>query len=185
MGEAGNVQEEIEPAQCPGKEEAWRVDRGRKKHLPFKTYKKLAEILFESGNPEHNFAHSFLVFNWNLVSGAEYVVESTIDLVAFDGDNLLFDVGVTKTDQDGLRHVDHPFNVSSCPEHPQVCAHLAMARLIMANPAILLGNCNLFEGVSQYDRFNDIFRKIVSSDEWRDKFAWLGMPCDIFGTHSI
>ena len=153
--------------------------------MPFKAYKKLAEILFESKNPEHVFAHSFLVFDWNLVSRAEYVVGSTIDLVAFDGDQLLFDVGLTKTDQDGVRHIDHPFNVSSCPEHPQVCAHLAMARLIMANPAILLGNCALFEGVAQYDRFNKIFHSIVTSVEWRDEFARLGMPLDMFGTHSI
>ena len=76
-----------------------------KKHLPFKAYKKLAEILFKSDNPEHVVAHSFLVFDWNLVSRAEYAVGLTIDPVTFDGDQLLFDVGVTKTDQDGVRHV--------------------------------------------------------------------------------
>ena len=55
----------------------------------------------------------------------------------------------------------------------------------MANPTILNGNCPLFEGTSQYERFNKIFINIVKSPEHCDTFAALGMPPEDFGTHSI
>ena len=59
------------------------------------------------------------------MSRAEYVVDSKIDLVSFEKDALLFDMGPTKTDQDGTCNIDHPWHVYSCPEHPEICAHLA------------------------------------------------------------
>ena len=69
-------------------------------------YRLLARLLFESKNPEHVYAQTFLVLDWNLVSRSEYVVDSKIDLVSFEKDSLLFDMGPTKTDQDGTRNVD-------------------------------------------------------------------------------
>ena len=79
-----------------------------KKHLPLAGYRLLSKILFESDKPEHIFAHTFLVFEWNLISRAEYVVDAKIDLVSFMKDALLFDMGVTKTDQEGIKNLDHP-----------------------------------------------------------------------------
>ena len=55
-----------------------------KKPLPFCAYKYLAKILFESDEPEHVTAHTFLLLEWNLISRAEYVVDSNIYLVYFD-----------------------------------------------------------------------------------------------------
>ena len=72
------------------------------------TYWLLVVILFESDHSEHVHAHTFLVLDWNLVSRSEYVVHSKIDLVSFENDSLLFDMGPTKTDQDGTRNADHP-----------------------------------------------------------------------------
>ena len=60
------------------------------------------------------------------------MVDANIDLVSFENDALLFDMGPTKTDQDGTRNVDHPWHVYGCLEHPEICAHLSFARLIMA-----------------------------------------------------
>ena len=156
-----------------------------KKNLPFAGYRLLAKLLFESDHPEHVYAHTFLVFDWNLVSRSEYVIGSKIDLVSFEKDSLLFNMGPTKTDQDGTRNVDHPWHVYGCLEYPEICAQLAFARLIMANPLILNGRTELFEGESQYDRFCSIFRGIVGSDEWRGTFAALGIVPEDFGTHSI
>ena len=100
-------------------------------------------------------------------------------------DALLFNMGVTKTDQEGVKNIDHPWHVYSCPEHPEICAHLAFARLIMAYPDLLNGQTKIFDGVSQYERFNGIFRLTVNKEEYRGEFASLGIAPEDFGTHSI
>ena len=110
-----------------------------KKHLPFVEYRLLTRILFESSKPEHIFAHTFLVLEWNLISRTEYAIDAKIDLMSFTKDALLFDMDVTKTDQEGTKNIDHPWNVYSCPEYPEICAHLVFAPHIMANPLILNG----------------------------------------------
>ena len=93
--------------------------------MSFAAHRLLARILFKSEKPEHIHAHTFLVLDWNLISRAEYVVDAKIDLVSFTKDALLFDMGVTKTDQEGIKNVDHPWHVYSCPEYPEICAHLS------------------------------------------------------------
>ena len=72
-----------------------------------------------------------------------------------------------------------------CPKYPKICAHLFFVRHIIVNPTVLNRQTQLFEGRSQYERFNAIFRDIVSSPEHRDKFASLGITPEDFGTHSI
>ena len=46
-------------------------------------------------------AHIFLVFDWNLILREEHGVDAKIDLVFFIEGALFFDVGNTKTDQEG------------------------------------------------------------------------------------
>ena len=156
-----------------------------KKPLPFKAYQYMAKILFESKNAEHIAAHTFLLLEWNLISRAEYVVGSMIDSVSFSGDAFLFDIGVTKTDQEGTRNVDHPWHVYANPEDPYICPFLAMARHLMNNPLILGGKRSLFEGSSQYERFNKIFNEIIHDPRYSGEFVALGIPPEHFGTHSI
>ena len=127
-----------------------------KKHMPVAGFKKMAKVLYESPNPEHIPAHSFFVLDWNLVARAEFLVDAKIDLVSFTKDALLFDMGITKTDQEGTKNVDHPWHVYSNPECPEICAHLAFAWLLIYNPTILNGQTKLFEGGSQYKRFDKI-----------------------------
>lgn len=43
----------------------------------------------------------------------------------------------------------------------------------------------LFEGASQYEKFNNIVQEIVRSDEHSAKFISLGLNPEHFGTHSI
>ena len=156
-----------------------------KKPLPFRAYKYLAKILFESSKPEHVAAHTFLLLEWNLISRAEYVVSAKIDAISCQEDAILFDIGKTKTDQEGTRNVDHPWHVYSNPEDPYICCFVAMARHLMGNPNILSGKAALFEGSNQYDRFNRIFLDIVSDPKYRDTFVSFGIPPEHFGTHSI
>ena len=74
-----------------------------KKALPFEAYKYLAKILFESSEPEHVAAHTFLLVEWNLISRAKFVVDAKIDTIWCKGDAMLFEIGVTKTDQEGTK----------------------------------------------------------------------------------
>ena len=108
-----------------------------------------------------------------------------IDIVKIEEDAMLFDIGKTKTDQEGSKNIDHPWHVFSNPEMPYICCVLAMARHLICNPTILNGRCNLFEGSSQYDRFNRIFIDVISDPEYRETFTGLGIPPEHFGTHSI
>ena len=122
-----------------------------KKPLPIRAYKYMAKILFESDKPEHIAAHLFLLIEWNLISRAEFVVDAKIDLVSFQEDAMLFDIGQTKTDQEGTKNAGHPWHVYSNPEDPYICTCLAMARHLITYPTILQGQCALFEGADQYD----------------------------------
>ena len=122
---------------------------------------------------------------WNLISRAEIIVDAKIDLVSYKDDSLLFDMSITKTDQEGTKNIDHPWHVSLCPELPEICAHLALARHIMANPTVLYAQVPLFKRKSQYERCNAIFRGIVSSPEHREEFASLGISPADFGIHLI
>ncbi|KAL3772474.1 hypothetical protein ACHAWU_000036 [Discostella pseudostelligera] len=155
------------------------------KPLPFKAYMYLAQILFESDKPEHIAAHTFLILQWNLISRAEFVLESKIDAILFQNDAMLFDVGKTKTDQEGTRNIDHPWHLYGNTKHPYICCFLAMGRHLINNPTILAGRCAIFEGTGQYDRFCRILYEMVSDLRYRDKFVSLGMPPQYFGTHSI
>ena len=49
--------------------------------LPFCAYKYLAKNIFECDELEHVATHTFLLLEWNLISRAEYVVDSNIYLV--------------------------------------------------------------------------------------------------------
>ena len=129
-------------------------------------------------------AHTFLFLEWNLISQAEYVVDSNIYLVSFQEDALLFDIG-KKTDQEGTKHIDHPWHVYSNPEYPEMYPFLAMACHLICDPTILNVQCHLFEGSEQYERFNIIFLEIVGHPKYRQRFIALGMPSEDFGTHSI
>ena len=71
--------------------------------MPLRAYKYLAKIIFESDEPEPVAARIFLLLEWNLISWAEYVVDSNIDLVYFQQDDFLFDIGKTEKDQEGIK----------------------------------------------------------------------------------
>jgi hypothetical protein len=156
-----------------------------KKPLPLAAYKYLEKVLFESKKPEHIGAHTFLLIQWNLISRAEFVIGSNIDSIWCHGDAILFDIGTTKTDQEGTRNIDHPWHVYSNNECPYICPVLALARYLIDKPHVLAGNCPLFEGSGQYDRYSNILADIVSSKEHRDTFISLGIIPEHFGTHSI
>jgi hypothetical protein len=120
-----------------------------------------------------------------MVSRAENVVNQHMDLFGVIDDALLVYLGPTKGDQDGSKHTDHPWHIYSVPDKPEICPCIAFAEYLMSNPMVLDGECKVFDGASQYERYNNIMRDIVRSDEYCDAFKKLGLSPDHFGTHSI
>jgi len=116
-----------------------------KKPLPFAAYKYLAKVLFESKKAEHVGAHAFLIIAWNLISRAEFVIGSNIEAIWWQGDAIMFDVGATKTDQEGVRNIDHPWHIYSNHEDPFICPLLALARYLIDHPNVLAGKCPLLK----------------------------------------
>jgi hypothetical protein len=153
--------------------------------LPFAAYVYLAEILHKSKDPEHIAARLFLLLDWNMISRADSVVSSNIELCGMRDDALVFDIGPTKTDQEGKQNIDHPFHIYSCPENPAICTVLAMAEHLICRPQILKGQCRLFEGSNQYEHFCSIFRGIVQDSRYKQGFIDRGLDPKYFGTHSM
>ena len=120
-----------------------------------------------------------------MVSRADNVVNQHMDLFGIWNDALIVQIGPTKGDQEGTKHVDHPFHIYSVPEEPAICPVLAFCKYLLCNPTILNGECMMFDGASQYERFNNILRDIVHSPEHRNTFVDLGIDPQYFGTHSI
>ena len=153
--------------------------------LPLAAYIFLAELLCKSDDAEHIAAHLFLLLDWNLISRADMIVFSNIELIGMGNDCLRFEVGKSKTDQEGRKHIDHPFHIYSCPENPVICPVFALGKHLAHKPQILTGKCPLFEGSSQYNHYTNIFRRIVQSAEHRQSFIDSGMCPEYFGTHSM
>jgi hypothetical protein len=112
-------------------------------------------------------------------------IRQHMDLFGVIDDALLVYLGPTKGDQDGSKHTDHPWHIYSVPDKPEICPCIAFAEYLMSNPMVLDGECKVFDGASQYERYNNIMRDIVRSDEYCDAFKKLGLSPDHFGTHSI
>jgi hypothetical protein len=154
--------------------------------FPFAAYNFLANILSASPDPEHVHAHLFLLLDWNLMSRADTVIQQNIELIGIRSDALVFEIGPTKTDQEAKKNRDHPFHIYSVPENPAICTVTAMAKQhLVTRPHVLNGRHKLFEGAGQYEHYNNILRKIVQSDEYRQSFIDRGLNPNYFGTHSL
>ena len=62
---------------------------------------------------------------------------------------------------------------------------LSIACHLICDTKIINGQCHLFEGSIQYERFNRIFLKIVGHSKYRQIFIALGMPPEDFGPNYI
>lgn len=96
-----------------------------KRHMTPEVYKFLAKTLFESPKPEHVFAHTFLVLDWNLMKRAENCVNANISHVSVRNDSLVFEFAKSKGNQDGEEHLG-PWHVYANPFEPTVCPLLAL-----------------------------------------------------------
>ena len=151
--------------------------------MSFPAYKLFCEILFKSDKLEHVDAQAFLTLEWNIISRNENCIDCEMDHIYFHHDALMLDFGKTKTDQEGTKTIDHPWHVYDNPLCPMICPVLALSKHVFTNPSVLSGMFKVFEGDSQYKRFNKTFKSVVN-DHYSD-FAVLGFKCEDFVTHSI
>ena len=82
----------------------------------------------------------FLLVEWNLLSHPDMVVNAHIDLFGFSNDALLCFVGPSKTDQEGVKHADHP-----CLENPAICILTAFTWFMIAYPEVLKDDMKIFD----------------------------------------
>ena len=90
--------------------------------------------MFRSDNIKHISDHTFLVIEWNIMERAENCVEAKIEHISFYWDTLMFDFANTKTDQEGIKNIDHPWHVYKNPLEPVVFPLLSLARYIISRP---------------------------------------------------
>ena len=92
---------------------------------------------------------------------AENFVGAKVEHISFHRDTLLFDFSNTKINQEGIKNIDHLWHLYENNLELVVCPLISLARCIIAYPTIITGQRNLFEGHSQYERFNKIFNEVV------------------------
>jgi hypothetical protein len=128
--------------------------------MPLAALVYLCQILVKSPDPEHLDAQFFLLLDWNLFSRAESIVNSHIDLFGLHNDALLVQVGKTKGDQDGTKHVDHPFHKYSVPENPVICPVLAFIHSFNG----LRTSPFLSESIPHADRVRTVYQWTKTTD---------------------
>lgn len=69
-----------------------------------------------------------------MVSYAENVVNSHMDLFQVYDDVLLEFFGPSKGNQEGKKHIDHPWHLYTVPEKPETFPVHAFANYVMCHP---------------------------------------------------
>ena len=128
-----------------------------KRKMSFQVYEKLCELLLERPNDE--FAHCFLVLEWNLMARSQNVVDSHVENMYFDNDCLVFQFGKTKCDQTG-KNSDQLWHVYANPHNSAICPVLSLSCYIFANPG------ELIDGVIQRDGEELEVQQEVTGNSW-------------------
>ena len=99
----------------------------------------------------------------------------------WDNDSLVFYFSKTKDEHSGDKSGDL-WHVYSNPKNPELFPFLALARYLLSHPDLLNGNCPLFPGNNQYNRFIKIFQRFIHDN--KEKFYILGMEENSLVSHS-
>lgn len=153
-----------------------------KSHMTVAVYEFLCKTMFQSRKPEHVFAHTFTVLDWNLMKRAENVVDAKIAHISFSNDAMVFMFSKSKSQQDGAEEYLGPWHVYANPQKPWLCPILAIARFCFMYPEVFTGNRPLFEGKNSYSRYQKVFTQLLH-DHSRE-LRQLGVEPSDLGTHS-
>jgi hypothetical protein len=105
-----------------------------KRKMSFQVYQKLCELMLKSGDGDE-FAHCFLVLEWNLMARSKNVVDSHMENVYFKNDCLVFQFAKTKCDQTG-KNADQLWHAYVTPNNPTTCP--VLSRYLFANPGVMI-----------------------------------------------
>ena len=152
-----------------------------KKAMSKAVYSFLAKKWFLSRDPEHIFAHLFLVLDWNLMKRAENCVDCKITHITVKSDCLTFQFAKSKGHQNGEEHVG-PWHVYANPLEPHLCVVLSLARYLFTYPELFLNNTALFQGSAQYCRYSKLFLNLLKENE--EELKRMGVEPGDLGTHS-
>ena len=152
-----------------------------KKALGREAFELIAKTLFVSEQKEHIFTHLFFVLDWVLMKRAENCVNCKVNHISFVDDALVFQFAKSKGHQKGEQHIG-PWHVYSNPFKPWMCPVLALSRYIFSFPDTLKGDMPLFEGGSQYSRYQKNFAAIL--EKLKPELKIMGYQEGDIGTHS-
>ena len=113
---------------------------------------------------------------------AEQCVDAKVTHIRFENDCLVFEFSKSKGRQDNEEHFG-PWHVYANPLEPEMCPVLALAKYLFTFPNVLCGRSPLFEGESQYNRYRNLFAKMISDN--LKELAILGVKEGDLGTHSL
>jgi hypothetical protein len=89
-------------------------------------------------------------------------------------DTLLVHVGPSKGNQDGMKHIDHPWHIYSVPERPKICPVLASSKYLLTHPYIMNGECSMFDKARQYDCLNALLKEVINHQDYEEEFEKSG-----------
>ena len=98
--------------------------------------------------------------------------------ISFREDALVFGFAKTKGNQTGDEF--GPWHVYANPESPEICPLVAMALYFFCFPEVVRGDAPLFEGTSQYSRYQTRFARLLNDMEG----DLCGYEPSDFGSHS-
>ena len=95
---------------------------------------------------------------------------------------MIYYFGTLKGSQTGDRAND-TCHVYSNPKNPTICPVIDLDKYFFYHTDILTTNSKLFPGNHQYERFLDIFHKIIHNN--LEEFQSLGVEKGTLGSHSV
>lgn len=133
--------------------------------LDFSVYQFLAmQFLKNSGkHKECIFAHCFFLLCWNLMCRAANTESICLDHIEWKDDCFAVYFAHQKNDQMGEKPRD-PRHIYANPLFPHICPLLSLAIFLLCFP-ITDQTIQLFPGKKQYERFRQIFSRLMSQEE--------------------
>ena len=101
--------------------------------------------------------------------------------ISWRDDTLVIFFAKSKTNQDGVDS-NIPWRIHANPFEPSICPVHSLAVYLFTNPPLLCGDCKLFPGKRQYNRYTDIISRLIADN--LDHLAQFGNVHNL-GAHSI
>ena len=137
-------------------------------------------IFFSGGGEEYFFAQLFLVLGRDILVISDNCFLMHMKHVQWSDNCILLCFVKSKTNQHGNKF-EEPWYVYSKPDFIYLCPILSLAKYLLSQPNLLKGECKLFPGYNQYERFMRISHKVIKYHI--GEFRVLGVEKGSLGSH--